>query len=157
MLYVQLKAIFRAIISFKENTLGMHWDNEHGANISGDASSSTFDNYVSSSKVCFGFLITSLCIYFIIQCSQTSSLSPFTIKAGPTWRRSRTLFGMLPQGATRCSQPCIQLLQMQWIRQSIWTGLTHHQAHLIILRYPTTTLLLWICRIIVRTNILIDL
>ena len=140
MSYIQFKAIFRAIVSFKENTSGMHWDDTDGANISGDAASSTFDNYVNLSKVCFGFLITCLCIYFIIQCRQTSSLPPFAIKAGFTWRRCRTLFRMLLRGAARRSQPCIRLLQMQWIRQSIWTGLTHHRTHLIILRYPTTTL-----------------
>jgi hypothetical protein len=32
MSYVQLKAIFRAIISFKENTLRMHWDDKNSAN-----------------------------------------------------------------------------------------------------------------------------
>ena len=82
MSYVQLKAIFCAIISFKENTLGMHWDDKNSANKSGDVSSSMFDNYVNSLKVCFRFLIIILCIYFIIQYNQTDSWSPFAIGAG---------------------------------------------------------------------------
>ena len=37
---------------FRDNSSGMHWDNEHGANIDGVAADSTFNNYVNASKVC---------------------------------------------------------------------------------------------------------
>ena len=118
------------IISYKDNTSGMHWDNVQGANILGEASSSTFDNYVNSSNVCFRFSIIIFCIYFIIQYSQTNSWPPFALKAGSTSRSSRTLSRMLLREAAGHSQPCTRLLRTHWIRQLIWMGLTRCWAHL---------------------------
>jgi hypothetical protein len=51
------------IISFRDNTSGMHWDNQHGENIDSEVASSTFDNYINLSKVHFKFLIIILFIY----------------------------------------------------------------------------------------------
>jgi hypothetical protein len=49
---VQLKTIFRAIISYKETTSGTHWDNVNGANIDGEAALSAWNNYINASPVC---------------------------------------------------------------------------------------------------------
>lgn len=49
---VQLKTIFRAIISYKDTTSGTHWDNTKGANIEGEAALSAWNNYINASSVC---------------------------------------------------------------------------------------------------------
>ena len=43
----------RAIITYKDTTSGMHWDNMKGASISGDAATSAWNNYLAVSKVQF--------------------------------------------------------------------------------------------------------
>jgi hypothetical protein len=49
---IQLKIIFRAIISYKESTSGTHWDNVNGAKIDGEAALSAWNNYINASPVC---------------------------------------------------------------------------------------------------------
>jgi hypothetical protein len=47
----QLKAIFRAIITYRDTTSGTHWDNTVGANIDGPAAEAAWNNYISTSNI----------------------------------------------------------------------------------------------------------
>ena len=76
----------------------MHWDNTRGANIQGEVATSTFDNYVNVSKVCFTFILINLPYHCIIQGNKL--IAPFRTKG---WTYFEKFQDLIPNASARGS------------------------------------------------------
>jgi hypothetical protein len=95
-LVLQLKAIFRAIITYRDTTSGTHWDNTVGANISGPQAEAAWNNYINPSSVSTIHYLTSSLSYYMMQ--STKLMTPFS---GKGWAHFEKMQEIMPDAMAR--------------------------------------------------------
>ena len=109
-LVLQLKAIFQAIITYRDTTSGTHWDNTVGANISGPQAEAAWNNYINTLSVSTIHYLTSSLSYYMIQ--STKLMTPFSSKGWEHFEKMQEI--MLNEVVMPSQQQLVLVLLLIW-------------------------------------------